>query len=117
MTDAPGTMPDKTYFKISEAARITGLKTHTLRYWESEFKIIKPQRAGSKQRLYRKVDLEKILQIKRLINEEGLTIAGTKKRLAKESKKDFAPPAGLPPDPILLREIKTELLEIKNILK
>ena len=62
-----GSIPDKLYFKIGEVKKITGVEAHVLRYWESEFKIIRPQRASSKQRLYRKVDVENILAIKKLL--------------------------------------------------
>ena len=51
----PGAIPDKLYFKIGEVKKITGIEPHVLRYWESEFRIIKPQRASSKQRLYRNI--------------------------------------------------------------
>ena len=60
---------------------MTGLKPHVLRYWESEFKMIKPYKGGSLQRLYRKRDLELILKIKKLLYEDGFTIAGAKKKI------------------------------------
>ena len=60
---------------------MTGLKPHVLRYWESEFKVIKPYKAGSLQRLYRKKDLDIIQKIKKLLYEEGFTIAGAKKKI------------------------------------
>ena len=72
---------DRLYYRIGEVSRITGLKPHVLRYWESEFKVIKPYKAGSLQRLYRKKDLEIIQKIKRLLYEEGFTIAGAKKKI------------------------------------
>lgn len=76
-------IPDKLYFKIGEVCELTGVKSHTLRYWEAEFAILRPQRAVSKQRLYRRVDVENILRIKKFIQEDGLTMAGVKKQLAK----------------------------------
>ena len=60
---------------------MTGLRPHVLRYWESEFRAIKPHKAGSLQRLYRKKDLNLILKIKKLLYEEGFTIAGAKKKI------------------------------------
>ena len=60
---------------------MTGLKPHVLRYWESEFKMIKPYKGGSLQRLYRKRDLDLILKIKKLLYEDGFTIAGAKKKI------------------------------------
>ena len=72
---------DRLYYRIGEVSRITGLKPHVLRYWESEFKVIKPYKAGSLQRLYRKKDLDIIQKIKKLLYEEGFTIAGAKKKI------------------------------------
>lgn len=74
-------IPDKLYFKIGEVSDITGVEPHVLRYWESEIKIIRPQRASSKQRLYRRGDIENILIIKKLLHEDGYTIPGAKKYL------------------------------------
>ena len=72
---------DRLYYRIGEVSRMTGLKPHVLRYWESEFKVIKPYKAGSLQRLYRKKDLDIIQKIKKLLYEEGFTIAGAKKKI------------------------------------
>jgi DNA-binding transcriptional MerR regulator len=72
---------ERLYYRIGEVSRITGLKPHVLRYWESEFKMIKPYKGGSLQRLYRKRDLDLILKIKKLLYEEGFTIAGAKKKI------------------------------------
>jgi DNA-binding transcriptional MerR regulator len=72
---------DRLYYRIGEVSRITGLKQHVLRYWESEFKVIKPHKGGSLQRLYRRKDLDLILKIKKLLYEEGFTIARAKKKI------------------------------------
>src|SRR5512136_646444 len=72
---------ERLYYRIGEVSRITGLKPHVLRYWESEFRVIKPHKGGSLQRLYRKKDLDLILKIKKLLYEEGFTIAGAKKKI------------------------------------
>ncbi len=72
---------ERLYYRIGEVSRITGLKAHVLRYWESEFRVIKPYKTGSLQRLYRKRDLELILKIKKLLYEEGFTIAGAKRKI------------------------------------
>ena len=79
-------IPDKLYFKIGEVCEITGVKQHVLRYWESEFRILSPQRASSRQRLYRRADVDNVLRIKRLLKEEGFTISGAKKLLARERR-------------------------------
>jgi len=72
---------ERLYYRIGEVSRITGLKPHVLRYWESEFRVIKPHKEGSFQRLYRRKDLDLILKIKKLLYEEGFTIAGAKKKI------------------------------------
>ena len=72
---------ERLYYRIGEVSRITGLKPHVLRYWESEFKVIKPHKEGSFQRLYRRKDLDLILKIKKLLYEDGFTIAGAKKKI------------------------------------
>jgi len=87
-----GRMEDKAikrlYYSIAEVSRITGLKQYVLRYWETEFSDIRPKRANSKQRLYRRKDVELILQIKTLLHGQGYTIAGARKAL----KSDEHPP-------------------------
>lgn len=72
---------ERLYYRIGEVSRITGIKPHVLRYWESEFKVIKPHKGGSLQRLYRRKDLDLILKIKKLLYEEGFTISGAKKKI------------------------------------
>jgi len=74
-------IPDKLYFKIGEVAEITGVKPYVLRYWESEFKMVNPSKSRSRQRLYRKSDVELIFRIKELLYEERYTINGARKRL------------------------------------
>jgi DNA-binding transcriptional MerR regulator len=72
---------ERLYYRIGEVSRITGLKPHVLRYWESEFKVIKPHKGGSLQRLYRRKDLDLILKIRKLLYQDGFTIAGAKKKI------------------------------------
>lgn len=81
MQDENSISQDRLYYRIGEVSRITGLKAHVLRYWESEFRAIKPYKGGSLQRLYRKKDLDTILKIKRLLYDEGFTIAGAKRKI------------------------------------
>jgi DNA-binding transcriptional MerR regulator len=71
----------KLYYRIGEVSRITGVKPYVLRYWESEFRWMSPQKSRSKQRLYRRKDIEMILLIQKLLHEERFTIAGARKRL------------------------------------
>jgi DNA-binding transcriptional MerR regulator len=74
-------LPNKLYFKIGEASKIVGVEPYVLRYWEKEFPVIKPIKSKSKQRLYRRKDIETLLSIKKLLYEEGFTIAGAKQKL------------------------------------
>jgi DNA-binding transcriptional MerR regulator len=74
-------IPDKVYFRIGEVSELVGVETHVLRYWESEFALIKPRRGKSKQRLYRQDDVQVLLTIKDLLHNQGYTIAGAKKFL------------------------------------
>jgi len=74
-------IPEKQYFKIGEISDILELEPYVLRYWESEFKIIKPSRTRAKQRLYHRKDLDILVEIKQLLYDERLTIAGAKRRL------------------------------------
>lgn len=115
------TIPDKLYFKIGEVAKMADVPTHVLRYWESEFPDIKPKRANSKQRLYRRQDVELILQIKTLLHEQGYTIAGARKLIQgggeipetqpKQKEKATSPKITGP-----LATIKKELLHLQHLL-
>lgn len=99
---------DKTYFRIGEVSRIIGVEPYVLRYWEGEFPQIRPERADSNQRTYQKKDLELILDIKRLLYEEKLTIEGARRRLKQRRSER------VPVDGALMKEIKEGL---KDILK
>jgi DNA-binding transcriptional MerR regulator len=82
-------IPDKAYFRIGEVARILGVKPYVLRYWESEFKAIRPQKSRSQQRLYRRRDVELLVRIKKLLYEERFTIAGARRKLREEGAADI----------------------------
>lgn len=73
--------PEKLYYKIGEVASLIGVKPYVLRYWESEFNVIRPAKTKSKHRLYRRRDVEILREVKRLLHVERLTIEGAKKRL------------------------------------
>jgi len=87
-------IPDKQYFKIGEVAEIAGVEPYVLRYWETEFKAIRPEKTRSNQRLYRRRDVETVLQIKQLLYDEGFRIDGAKRRL-RELAGEEAPMAAL----------------------
>ena len=74
-------IPEKRYYRIGEVSKLTGVKPYVLRYWESEFRWMSPQKSRSKQRLYRKRDIEMILLIKKLLYGQRFTIAGARKKL------------------------------------
>jgi DNA-binding transcriptional MerR regulator len=71
-------IPDRLYFKIGDVARICGVETYVLRFWETQFPQLKPNKSGTGQRLYRRREVELALEIKRLVHAEGYTIAGAK---------------------------------------
>jgi len=81
-------IPDKLYYRIGEVEALTEIPAYVLRYWESEFKLLRPKKNPAGQRLYRKKDLELVLRIKTLLYEERLTLEGAKKRLRNEARTD-----------------------------
>ncbi len=101
---------DKRYFRIGEASRIIGVEPYVLRYWESEFPQVRPERADSNQRTYQRQDLENLLTVKKLLYEEKMTIEGAKRRLRQEKGNKISV------DSAFLDDIKTELSEILKML-
>jgi DNA-binding transcriptional MerR regulator len=77
-------IPEKLFFKIGEVCALAGVQAHVLRYWESEFTLLAPQKNRAGQRVYRKRDVEIALRIKELLYDDQYTIAGAKKRLAND---------------------------------
>jgi DNA-binding transcriptional MerR regulator len=107
-------IPDKEYFRIGEVSKILGVDPYVVRYWESEFKSIKPIRTKSDQRLYRKKDVEELLVIKNLLYADKFTISGAKRQLLK-IKEDAASP-DKDCERKRLVEIKKRLLQIRKIV-
>ena len=101
---------DKRYFRIGEASRIIGVEPYVLRYWESEFPQVRPERADSNQRTYQRQDLENLLTVKKLLYEEKMTIEGAKRRLRQEKGDKISV------DSAFLDDLKTELSEILKML-
>ncbi len=95
-------VPDRVYYRIKEVCALTGLKPHILRYWEQEFRDIRPVKSRG-QRLYRKKDLEAIFTIKRLLHDKKFTIDGARRYLSSQRR--------------LVDEIKGELREIVDLLE
>jgi len=106
-------LPDKIYFKIGEVSEIVGVEPYVLRYWETEFELLKPSKAPSKHRLYKKRDIELLLDIKRLLYTEGFTIEGARKKL-KETKKEEKSQLKLP---LADHKYRNALVKIKRDLQ
>src|SRR5215472_704449 len=79
-------IPDKLYFRIGEVAQLAGIKPYVLRFWESEFPLLGPKKSGTGHRLYRRKDVEVVLEIKRLLYEQRFTIEGARKFLEARPK-------------------------------
>jgi DNA-binding transcriptional MerR regulator len=115
----PSGIPDKPYFKIGEAARLCGVKPYVLRYWETEFKSVRPQKTRSQQRLYRKRDVELLLKIRHLLYEKRFTIEGARVRLRELGHDEDAMPVPRPAAPEIspetVRKLKQGLTDLIRI--
>ena len=115
----PSTIPDKPFFKIGDAARLCAVKPYVLRYWETEFHSIRPQKTRSRQRLYRRKDIELLLSIRDLLYGQRFTIQGARARL-RELGHDEGPPPPVPPPEIdveTMRKIKQGLLDLIRLVE
>src|SRR5436305_10120908 len=83
-------IPDKLYFRIGEVSRLAGIKPYVLRFWETEFPGLGPKKSGSGHRLYRRKDVELVLEIKRLLYEKRYTIEGARKLLDRRPRGEAA---------------------------
>lgn len=108
-------IPDKLYFKIGEVANLLQLKTHVLRYWETEFAVLRPIKSRSNQRLYRRKDVETALLIKELLYRQGFTIAGARKKLQTEKQLGLPLPEQQSTEDVLA-EIKLDLIQLRSYL-
>ena len=81
-------IPEKLYFRIGEVAELCCLPAYVLRFWETEFPLLKPVKSNTGQRMYRRKDVENVLRIKKLLYEEGFTIAGARQHLRSDGKSD-----------------------------
>jgi len=121
-------IPEKLYFRIGEVARLAGIKPYVLRFWETEFPSLGPKKTGTGHRLYRRKDVELVLEIKRLLYDKRFTIEGARKfletrtkteparapKLAKRAKAQGNLFSNASP---LLEKVRKELLEIAEMLK
>ncbi len=97
----------KLFYKISEVSKITGLESYVLRYWETEFRVLSPRKNRGGQRVYEQKDIDTILNIKKMLYEEGLTIAGARKKLQEPSGKDSK----------VIKKVIEDLKGVLNLLK
>ena len=105
---SPPLLPNKLFFRIGEVSRITGLEAYVLRYWETEFPHLRPEKRKSGQRLYTRKDLDNVLQIKQLLYKDGFTISGAKKKIRGKHNPDLHE---------AVEAVKKEIREILEILK
>jgi len=111
-------IPDKTYFKIGEVASLVDIKTSVLRFWETEFSFLNPEKSSAGQRLYTRHNIETVQQIKQLLYQEKYTIEGVRKKLApcKSSSCNKQPLVTIIDPLALLRQIQQDLLDIRATL-
>ncbi len=110
-------IPDKLYFRIGEVASLCRLPAYVLRFWETEFPQLKPVKSSTGQRMYRKRDVESVVRIKKLLYEDGFTIAGARVQLREETsptQSDRASVSGAPS--VNVAHLRHELQEILHIL-
>ncbi len=115
-------IPRKAFYTIGEVSRITGVHTHVLRYWEDQGKLLKPSRRRSRHRLYRPADIQLIFEIKRLREEDKLSLAAMRRQLRPQPPRQPQVPAAWPAAPqnevkSLLQAIREELLALKEMLE
>ena len=123
MAITPEEIPDKLYFRIGEVARLAAIKPYVLRFWETEFPVLDPKKSGTGHRLYRRKEVQLVLEIKRLLYEKRYTIEGARQTLQAEAR---TPKAARAPKPKVqtelfatdpLPEIRRELVDILTLLK
>jgi DNA-binding transcriptional MerR regulator len=96
-TNADGQLPVKLYYRIGEVSEIVGVEPHVLRYWETEFRSIRPQKSRKGQRIYSRRDVDKLIKVKDLLYSHGFTIAGARKRLREGGAEPTAVTTVVPP--------------------
>jgi len=113
MTQETTVIPEKLFFKIGEVCELVGVQAHVLRYWESEFPMLSPQKNKSGQRSYRRRDVEIALRIKQLLYKEMFTIAGAIKKLQLEAREGNKPKAPAPEiAPVAVAEVPKQVRNV-----
>jgi DNA-binding transcriptional MerR regulator len=112
-------IPDKLYFRIGEVARLCTVAPYVLRFWETEFNQLKPNKSGTGQRLYRRRDVEMALRVKRLLYDEGYTIAGARQAIQVEtrSKRNGQPELPLPQQQKTVQQTEARLHKVRKELR
>lgn len=116
-------IPDKLYFRIGEVSRLAGVPAYVLRFWETEFPGLSPKKSGTGQRLYRRKEVELVLEIRKLLYEQRFTIEGARKALAARGLGEPPPPPSpadqgqlFDPKAEALARIRQELEELRDLL-
>jgi DNA-binding transcriptional MerR regulator len=115
--DSTSTLPVKLYYRIGEVSEIVGVEPHVLRYWETEFRSIRPQKSRKGQRIYSRRDVDRLLKVKDLLYSHGFTIAGARKRLREGGAEPTAALAVAVPVPAAPRpgeQLRAALGEIRR---
>lgn len=108
-------IPDKVYFRIGEVSRLTKTPQYVLRFWETQFPMLKPPKSSSGQRMFRRKEVELVLEIKKLLYEQGFTIEGARKKL-NDASRQHALPFQDPQRQALLR-VRKELRDLLEMLR
>jgi DNA-binding transcriptional MerR regulator len=109
--DSRGDLPPKLYFRIGEVAELVGVEPHVLRYWEREFRSIRPTKSAKGQRVYSRRDVENLMRVRELLYREGFTIAGAKKKLQRAG---VEPRAAGDLDPREAAKLREQLLTMRG---
>jgi DNA-binding transcriptional MerR regulator len=110
-------IPEKLFYKIGEVAALTSLKPSVLRFWETEFAVLQPQKSRTGQRLYSNSDVAHIMEIKRLLYTERLTIEGARQKIAQETRKKEVTTSNTDNEfSVLLQDVRSDLYKIRELL-
>jgi DNA-binding transcriptional MerR regulator len=120
MTDDRGALPPKLYFRIGEVSGLVGVEPHVLRYWEREFRSIRPSKSSTGQRVYSRRDVENLMRVRELLYRQGFTIAGAKKQLREKGVEPSAepePPKVAPGQARMREELEALRSEVEAFLR
>ena len=108
-------IPDKLYFRIGEVGRLTRMPQYVLRFWETQFPQLRVRKSSTGQRMFRRREVEMVLEIKDLLYKQGFTIEGARKKMAHDSRQPALPFQN--PDRDKLKKVRQELRELLDLLK